>query len=112
VSLLEARLPGDPTFAHTQDEYDATDAYETVAAVSAQKCPTLSRPEVAKWIENTIKPSSKAYHERIRRGSAEAEISKKSVFCGRTFRFDSVWASQTYNQFRRDVTGGMVILVE
>jgi hypothetical protein len=112
VSSLAAHLPSDPTFARTQDEYDATDAYETVAAVSVQKCPTLSRAEVAKWIENTIKPSSKAYRERIHRGAAEAEISKKTAFCGRNFRFNSVWASQTYNQYRRDVTGGMAILVE
>ncbi|MGA8615761.1 MAG: hypothetical protein WB760_29585 [Xanthobacteraceae bacterium] len=112
VSLLEARLPGDPIFAHTQDEYDATDAYETIAAVAAQECPTLSRADVAKWIENTIKPSSKAYHERVRRGAAEAEISKKTAFCGRSFRFNSVWAGQTYNQYRRDVTGGMALLVE
>jgi hypothetical protein len=27
VSSLAAHLPSDPTFAHTQDEYDATDAY-------------------------------------------------------------------------------------
>ncbi len=112
VSSLAAHLLSDPTFAHTQDEYDATEAYETIAAVSAQQCPTLSRAEVDKWIENTIKPNSKAYHERIRRGSAEAEISKKTAFCGRNFRFNSVWASQTYNQYRRDVTGGMAILVE
>jgi hypothetical protein len=112
VSSLAAHLPSDPTFAHTQDEYDATDAYETIAAVSAQQCPTLSRAEVAKWIENTIKPNAKAYHERIRRGAAEAEISKKTAFCGRNFRFNSVWASQTYNQYRRDVTGGMAILVD
>ena len=112
VSLLEAHLPSDPTFAHTQEEYDATDAYETVAAVSAKQCPTLGKAEVAKWIENTVKPNSKASHERIRRGAAEAEISKKVVFCGRSFRFNSVWASQTYNQYRRDVTGGMAILVD
>ena len=112
VSKLAAHLPSDPTFAHTQDEYDATEAYETVAAVTAQKCPTLSRVEVAKWVENTIKPNSKAYRGHIPRGVAEAEISKKTVFCGRTFRFDSVWASRTYNQYRRDVTGGMAILIE
>jgi hypothetical protein len=112
VSSLAAHLPSDPTFAHTQDEYDATDAYETIAAVSVRQCPTLSRAEVAKWIENTIKPNAKAYHERIRRGAAEAEISKKTAFCGRNFRFNSVWASQTYNQYRRDVTGGMAILVD
>ena len=112
VSLLTAHLPSDPTVARTQDDYDATDAYETIAAVSAEKCPTLSRAEVAKWIENTVKPNSKSYHERIYRGSAQAEISKKTVFCGRTFRFDSVWASRTYNQYRRDVTGGMALLIE
>jgi len=112
VSMLKAHLPSDPTFARTQDEYDATDAYETIAAVSAQKCPALTRAEVAKWIENTIKPNSKAYRGHIPRGVAEAEISKKTVFCGRTFRFDSVWASRTYNQYRRDVTGGMALLIE
>jgi hypothetical protein len=112
VSLLTAQLPNDPTFARTQDEYDATDAYETIAAVSAQKCPDLSRAKVAKWIENTIKPNSKSYSGRIPRGVAEAEISKKTVFCGRTFRFDSVWASQARNQYRRDVTGGMALLIE
>jgi hypothetical protein len=112
VSLLTAHLPSDPTFARTQDEYDATDAYETIAAVSAQKCPALSRAEVAKWIENTIKPNSKSYRGRIPRGSAQAEISRKTAFCGRTFRFDSVWASQAYNQYRRDVTGGMALLIE
>lgn len=112
VSSLAAHLPSDPTFAHSQDEYDATEAYETIAAVSVQQCPTLGRAEVAKWIENTIKPNAKAYHERIHRGAAEAEISKKTAFCGRNFRFNSVWASQTYNQYRRDVTGGMALLVE
>jgi hypothetical protein len=112
VSLLAAHLPSDPTFARTQDEYDATDAYETIAAVSAQKCPDLSRAEVAKWIENSVKPNSKSYRGQIPRGEAEAEISKKTAFCGRTFRFDSVWASRTYNQYRRDVTGGMALLIE
>jgi len=112
VSLLTAHLPSDPTFARTQDEYDATEAYETIVAVSVQKCPSLSRAEVAKWIENTVKPNSKSYRGHVPRGVAEAEISKKTVFCGRTFRFDSVWASQTYNQYRRDVTGGMALLIE
>src|SRR5580700_3094659 len=112
VSSLAAHLPGDPTFARSQDEYDATEAYETIAAVSVQQCPTLSRAEVAKWIENTVKPNSKSYRGHVPRGVAEAEISKKTVFCGRTFRFDSVWASQTYNQYRRDVTGGMALLIE
>jgi hypothetical protein len=112
VSLLTAHLPSDPTFARTQDEYDATNAYETISAVSVQKCPALSRAEVAKWIENTIKANSKSYRGHIPRGVAEAEISKKTAFCGRTFRFDSVWASRTYNQYRRDVTGGMALLIE
>jgi hypothetical protein len=112
VSLVTAQLPSDPTFARTQDEYDATQAYETIAAVSAQKCPSLSRAEVAKWIENTIKPNSKSYRGHIPHGVAEAGISKKTVLCGRVFRFDSVWASRTYNQYRRDVTGGMALLIE
>jgi hypothetical protein len=112
VASFRARLPQDPTFAHTQEQYDATDAYETVAALVAKKCPDLSRAEVAKWIENTIKPNSTSARGRIRRGLAAAKISRKTAFCGRTFQFASVWASQTYNQFRRDAIGGMFVSVE
>jgi hypothetical protein len=112
VHSLEAHLPSDPAFARTQEEYDATGAYETVAAVTAQKCPSLGRAELAKWIENTVKPGSKSYSGHVPRGNAQAEISKKTVFCGRTFQFNSVWATQAYNQYRRDVTGGMSVVVE
>lgn len=112
VSTLEANLPKDPTFARTQDEYDATDAYETVASVTTKTCPALGRADVAKWIENTIKPNSKSYHEHVRRGVAALDISKKIAFCGRAFQFNSVWASHTRNQNRRDVSGGIFLVVE
>lgn len=112
VSALEARLPRDPTFARTQEEYDATDAYETVAAVTAKNCPALSRADVAKWIENSIKPNSKSYRAHVRRGVAALDISKKTTLCGRTFQFNSMWTSQTHNQSRRDLNGGMFLVVE
>jgi hypothetical protein len=91
VSALEVEFVGDPTLARTQEEYDATDAYEAVSAITAKNCPTLSRIEVAKWIENTIKPKLKSYRGRVRRGTAELELSKKTSFCGRTFQFGSLW---------------------
>jgi len=112
VSSLEARLPKDPTFARTQEEYDATAVYETVSGVTAKTCPALGRAEVAKWVENTVKPNSKAFSGHVNRGTAKLEISKKTAFCGRTFQFNSVWASRSYNQHRRDVVGGMIVVVE
>ena len=112
VTQFAARLAKDPTFARTQEDYDATDAYETVAALTARTCPNLAKAEVANWIENTIKPGSKAYSGKIRRGVAALKISQQTKFCGRTFQFDSVWAARTYNQYRRDVIGGMFLLVD
>jgi hypothetical protein len=97
VSTVEAKLPVDPTGARTQDQYDATDAYETVSAMTAKDCPALSREDVAKWIENTIKPKLKSHRERVRRGTAELDVSKKTVFCGRTFQFGSLWVSRGSN---------------
>lgn len=112
VSTVEAKLPNDPSAARTQDEYDATDAYETVAALTAKQCPALSREDVAKWIENTIKPNSKSYRQRVRRGTAAIETSKKTAFCGRTFQFNSVLVSRTYNRYGSDIGGGMFLVVE
>ncbi len=112
VSQLAAKLSDDPTFARTQQEYDATGAYELVAAVTAKTCPTLGRDEVAKWIENTVKPAARSFRQRIRRGVEEDKISKNIRFCGRLFSFGSMWASRTYNQYGPDVRGGMVVVVE
>jgi hypothetical protein len=94
VSSLEMRFVDDPTAARTQEQYDATDVYEAVSTVIANNCPTVSRVDVARWIENKIKPTLTSTKERERRGIAEMKISKKATFCGRTFQFKSVWANQ------------------
>lgn len=112
VSKLEVRLAADPTFAQTQEEYDKTGAYETIAALTARTCPTLDRAEVAKWIENTIKPNSASYQRKVRRGVAELKISRQTKFCGRSFQFDSVWATRNLNRYGTDVRGGMILIVE
>jgi hypothetical protein len=112
VSELAAELSDDPTFARTQQEYDATGAYELVAAVTAKTCPTLGKDEVAKWIENTVKPAAKSSRQRIRRGVEEDRISKNIRFCGRLFSFGSMWARRTYNQYGPNVRGGMFVVVE
>jgi hypothetical protein len=112
ISTLRALLPADPALAKTQEEYDATHAYETVAAITAKNCPNLDRTEVAKWIENTIKPNSKSYRGRVYRGVGRAQVSPQAKFCGRTFKFESVWASRTSNQYGTDVIGGMFVYVE
>lgn len=112
VAVVKVGLPSDPTFAHTQEQYDATNVYEMVAALTARSCPALERTEVAKWVENTIKPSATTYKEKIHRGVGVARIANKAKLCGRSFQFDSLWAKQTYNQFRIDETGGMFVAVE
>jgi hypothetical protein len=111
VSALEIEFIDDPTDAHTQQEYDATDAYDAVSAVTAKKCPDLSRVDVAKWIENTIKPHLKSYRTRIRRGFADHKISKKVAFCGQSFQFSSETETKTYNQYGPDITGGRMSLM-
>jgi hypothetical protein len=112
VSKLGVRLAADPTFARTQEEYDKTGAYETVAALTARTCPALSRAEVATWIENTIKPNSASYNGKIKRGVAQLKISRQTKFCGRSFQFDSIWAARTYNPYRTGPSGGMFLIVE
>jgi len=112
VSAVNVGLPLDPTGARTQAEYDDTDAYEAVSALTVKDCPTLSREDVAKWIENTVKPKLKSSRGRVRRGTAEIETMKKTAFCGRTFRFSSAWVSRTYNQHGPDISGAWVLVVE
>jgi hypothetical protein len=96
VSHITAMLPHDqdPLLAHTQEQYDKTQVYEIVAAVTARTCPSLSSPEVARWIENVVKPG--LAHEKphsLDEGEstirAESFTSKATVFCGRTFVFSS-----------------------
>jgi hypothetical protein len=115
VASVEANLPKDPTFARTQDEYDATGAYETVSAVTANTCPTLSRAAVAKWIENTIKPNSrfgpKEHWENQGWVSAIDRFSKKATLCGRTFQFHSIWGTRRVG-FKREDFGGMTIQIQ
>lgn len=112
VSKLGVRLAADPTFARTQEEYDKTGAYETVAALTARTCPALARSEVARWIENTIKPNFVSYRGKIKRGVAQLKISRQTKFCGRSFQFDSIWAASSYNQYRSGLSGGMLLIVE
>jgi hypothetical protein len=115
VSSVEANLPKDPTFARTQDEYDATGVYETVSAVTANTCPALSRAEVAKWIENTIKPNSRfgprKHWSEPDRGHATDLFSKKTTFCGRTFGFHAIYGTE-YHGFQREDFGGMTIQIQ
>lgn len=118
VTEVAANLPKDPIFAKTQEEYDATGAYETISAVTAKTCPSLSNAEVAKWIENTVKPASKFGPREV---STDPDLSvathraaKAIVFCGRTFEFHSVWGNSvdladTTNP--HGVFGGMTIIV-
>jgi TPP-dependent 2-oxoacid decarboxylase len=112
-----ASLPHDPLLAHTQQEYDKTQVYEIVAAVTAKTCPALSSPEVARWIENVIKPHltyTKPTHiDDVGGDSIRAENfnSKKTAFCGRTFSFESS-AGDYREGFQRIPFEGVMLTIE
>jgi hypothetical protein len=118
VTEVAANLPNDPIFAKTQEEYDATGVYETISALTAKTCPALSNADVAKWIENTVKPNSKFGPREVSTDPdlsiATHRASKPIVFCGRTFEFHSIWGNSvdlagTTNP--HGVFGGMTIAV-
>jgi hypothetical protein len=113
--MLTADLPKDPTIARTQEEYDATALYETVAVVTAKTCPALGRVEVHRWFENVIKLTQSAgRRENLPepdRGHATDFVSKKLVFCGRIFEFHSVVGVENQG-FQREVFGGMTIIMQ
>ncbi len=91
VSML-AKLPHVISRAHTQEEYDKTGVYETVWAVTAKTCPALRPDEVAKWVENAIKPNSHVTpKERLSESvTAQELVSKETSFCGRKFKFHTI----------------------
>lgn len=115
VKSLWADLPRSPFLARTQEEYDATNVYETVASVTAKNCPTLTRAEVAKWVENTIKPSSRAgaikHWSGPERGHAQSIRSRKTVLCGRAFVFVESFGSSSEGS-RHEHFEGMDVGVE
>jgi len=91
VSML-AKLPHVISRARTQEDYDKTLVYETVWAVSAKTCPALRPDEVAKWVENAIKPNSHVTPKQRLSESVTAQelVSKETSFCGRKFKFHTI----------------------
>jgi len=115
VAKMRASLPKDPTYAQTQAEYDATNVYETVWAATARTCPTLNSADVAKWIENAIKPSSHLTPPKHWKdpdpSSATDLVSKNAAFCGRSFQFHSV-SGVTHEGFQKIEFGGMIVDIQ
>jgi hypothetical protein len=101
VSAVDAKLLKGVELARTQDEYDTTGVYEVVSAVAAKQCPNLSRNDVARWVENTVKPSMhrtrEVHSKRAKEDKKELRSegvhnfrsfdSPRIAFCGRTFQF-------------------------
>ncbi len=92
VVSMRAKLPHVTSLARTQEEYDKTGVYETVWAVTAKTCPALRPDEVAKWVENAIKPNSHVTpRERLSESvTAQELVSKETSFCGRKFKFHTI----------------------
>lgn len=113
-------LPKNPQFARTEEEYAATGAYETVSALTAKTCPTLSSTDVARWIENTIKPASKIkpkpkVHGKHRDNDTKLRSlrelnSAKIVFCGRTFEFQTATGT-TQHGFAHDPFADTTVII-
>lgn len=69
----------------TQEEYDRTGVYELFSVLAKDRCPALTRNELARFIENKLKParqSAKASHQT---GVYDATVSMSpfTSFCGR-----------------------------
>jgi len=83
----------------TTVEYPATGLYETVSAVTAKTCATVSSVDVARWFENTVKPSSrlepkerrKHRDDHTRVHSLRVLDSASIAFCGRTLSAQADW---------------------
>lgn len=118
VSHIMAMLPSarEPLVAQTQEDYDRTHVYDIVAAVTAKTCPALTSSEVARWIENVVKPTvayekETKFDDGMTTGRSQSSHSKKIVFCGRTFSFNS--SSGYYRQgFSRMPYEGAILDIE
>ena len=125
VSSVEAKLLKGFELAHTQEDYDATSVYEIVAAVSAKQCPTLGKSDVARWVENTVRPSMHRTPEGHEKKDKEErkELTAEGVhnyrqfdtpriaFCGRTFQFTSA-AFTIQHGFERDPAFVPMVLIQ
>jgi hypothetical protein len=91
VSIL-AKLPKLTPLARTQEDYDKTGIYEVVWAASVKTCPALRPDEVAKWIENTVKPTSRiTAKERLNdEVTAQDLVSNAASFCGHKYVFHTI----------------------
>lgn len=125
VSSVEAKLLKSFGLARTQEEYDATSVYEIVSAVAARQCPNLSKSEVARWIENTVKPRMRQKPEdHSKKGKEERKLSSEEgihsfrlleapriAFCGRTFQFSTATFTVQHG-FERDPAVVPTVLIE
>lgn len=91
VSIL-AKLPKLTPLARTQEDYDKTGIYEVVWAASVKTCPALRSDQVAKWIENTVKPTSRVTaKERLNdEVTAQDLVSNEASFCGHKYVFHTL----------------------
>jgi hypothetical protein len=91
VSML-ARLPYLAPLARTQQDYDKTGVYEVVWAASVKTCPALQPNEVARWVENAIKPNSHiSAKERLNDDVMVQElVSNVASFCGHKYVFHNI----------------------
>jgi hypothetical protein len=121
VNTVRVQLPRDPSFAKTQDEYDATGFYEFIAALGRAECPNLTRNEAARFIENQVKPMSKSWVEKKSCSpssgcTSENHYQVKDIkFCGQTLKFDSAYGTASDLVTRHNIHGafgGMSVTVD
>jgi len=92
VASMLAKLPHLTLLARTQEDYDKTGVYEAVWAASVKTCPALRPDEVAKWVENAIKPNPHLMpRERLSDDvTAQELVSNEASFCGHKYKFHTI----------------------
>ncbi len=99
----------------TQEEYDRTGVYELFSAVAKDHCPALTRNELARFIENKLKPAMRFVKEPHAAGISNSKRfdSPFTPFCGRELLLSANLAHSTKYKSQGNATGqfGGTVLV-
>ncbi|WP_026607520.1 hypothetical protein [Methylocapsa acidiphila] len=116
ANLVNRLAFGFDASARTQEEYDRTGVFELFSAVAKDRCPAVTRNELARFIENKLKPALRPVKERRLVGVSDAKRldSPFESFCGRELQLSVAEAHST--RFKKSANptgefGGSVIYI-
>lgn len=105
VSQVQVSLLRNPFLTVTQKDYDATGTIEPIAALTMAGCPGQSRNDIARFIENSVKPQVRVTDDGQRRGHAYIAETGDIPFCGRELSFVEVEGRGDLNRSRDNPAG-------